>query len=247
MVQIGRTSGGTWHVLGEYTCKHTDRATFDETKPLDEFEFTPPSKTGIVGVGTRMENGIRDAFCKRCSTTIQHWIDNRHRHLGARLNVQSPGDHSFSQEHPRETCDGCGKPESTQWHLDGALIRLCTTCRQALDDGMVTTSHAGRKITAALDDMLDRNDATSAPQEAPDWYRWKQRENTWENSPEGQAVATLTTIDGISTTRGRKLVEHGIGSIRELATADPATVGQIKGLGEKRARRLIENAHEHLK
>jgi helicase len=62
-----------------------------------------------------------------------------------------------------------------------------------------------------------------------------------------EQTVTLTYIDGIGGTLARRLHDAGITDIEELATAEPADLGQLRGVSVKRAERWIEEATEMIR
>jgi helicase len=62
-----------------------------------------------------------------------------------------------------------------------------------------------------------------------------------------EQTVTLTYIDGIGGTLARRLHHAGILDIEELATAEPANLGKIRGVSAKRAEQWIAEATEKIR
>lgn len=244
MVDIGRTSTGSWHVLGKYSCQHAERATLDETKPLDEFDFQhePESRFVDLTPAEAIRRGVDEAFCKRCARTVNHWLGQRDVYLPNLVEEERVTDSSFNRldDAPVRSCDGCGKPESATWEFQEADAAVCTTCRKALAEDYTGEGVSIGQFKAGMMDALGGGGGKE-PVEAPDWYQRRQRRENPENQRD-IAMKEMAEVDGISRHMAHRMYANGFHSVAELAEADPSELTEIGGIGEVKSKKYVRSA-----
>lgn len=239
MVEVGCSTTGMWHLLGEFGCQDSNPEALQDIQPLDEFDFVvdPPKWVKedpemSIDWAQQVVKGVSDAFCKRCHRHISWWKSQRDEYLGPKLGLDysmrpdhegvDPGNFEEAVADPIG-CEGCAKPTSATWeHTETGTI-VCDTCKQWAVEGLVRVPVFDPRPGGPF---VTRREEARRKLDDPDEYE--------------QTVAQFQSIEGIGHGTAARLYHAGYRSFADLGNATPAEMAEVSGIGEAIANRLIE-------